>query len=149
MKKLISFLCKTPGIFLVTITVVGISMYLQRENLDERWWIIVFLNVVITVISVTGFSSLLSTDVSNLKAIPIILMSLLTGLSITITALLWSKPDITVQKDYALQRSTFDAMTGILLWAWFALFWNNKYRTKKAELYWAPFYLLLASYIKI
>lgn len=123
-----------PGIFLVSLLILGSSMYFHKDNLDERYWLPIFLTVGVTIASWLYFLFLQVTNnipfIKGANWVPIILIGTLTVLSIMNALSLRLKVDVKSPEDYALKCTVMESISGVLLWAWFTLFWNTRYSTQ-------------------
>ncbi len=128
MKKLIFFLCRMPGIFLVTLPILGTSLFVHRHELDERWWISILMALMITLVANIYLFFIhgekIGETTKGSKWVGIILIGTLTVLGFSALISLKSQTVIEFPSDHAIQSVTVESMCSILLWAWFALFWN-------------------------
>jgi hypothetical protein len=128
MKKLIFFLCRMPGIFLVTVPIVGTSLLMHRNELDDRFWLPIMFSLMMTVAAnfylffVQGEKT--GDTVKGSKWVGIIVIGVLTIINVCHLILLKAQPDTEFPAMYAVQSVISESMFGVLVWAWFALLWN-------------------------
>ena len=128
MKKITSFLCRMPGIFLITLIILGVTIFRHWDHLDERWWLPVFMAIVMTLVSnfylffiqgeKTGYF------IKGSKWIPVVFIGTETVLAISWIISSAQKSVIDFPDDHAVQAVLMESFAGVLIWAWFALFWN-------------------------
>lgn len=128
MKNTISFLCRFPGIFLITLIGLTVFCFIHWENLDGRQWLPIIMSLFLTFVAnlylffIQGEK--LGQTVKGSKWIPIILIGLLTVVCI-LGLISFQKTDPNeFPGDYAVQAVLWKSTALTLGWAWFSLFWN-------------------------
>lgn len=128
MKKHIAFLCRFPGTFIVTFIIVAILFYFHKNNLDERWWLVVLLSVMTTLVCNLYLFLVQAEKQKEVqkfwKWVGFFVVLLLTGLNVlSLIALKLGNNNHSVH-DNALANFLLESMSGVLLWGWFSLFFN-------------------------
>lgn len=117
-----------PGIFLVTLPILGTSLFVHWGELDNRFWLPIMLSLMMTIAAnfylffIQGEKT--GDTVKGSKWIGIIAIGVLTIINICHLILLKTQPDTEFPAMYAVQSVISESMFGVLVWAWFALFWN-------------------------
>ncbi len=117
-----------PGIFLVTVPIVGTSLLMHRNELDDRFWLPIMFSLMMTVAAnfylffVQGEKT--GDTVKGSKWVGIIVIGVLTIINVCHLILLKAQPDTEFPAMYAVQSVISESMFGVLVWAWFALLWN-------------------------
>ena len=121
------FLTRLPGTFLVTLVVVLTALCVNRENIDDRWWLPCMFGFVMTF---AGNIYLMFVQLSTLgmatkvgKYIGLIVIGVM---SVFLGILIYEKSGKISEfpGDDAVQWAFVQSMAGVLGWAWFSLFWN-------------------------
>jgi uncharacterized membrane protein len=126
MKNVISYLCRIPGIFIITSVVIFIATYLNWDKFDERWWMHIAAGIVVTVIA-NLYLFFISEGVpdTNLRWVSLLLMIAMTIMSVGLAISLTNVPSTLPATDVAIQTALAETLSGILIWAWFTMFWNK------------------------
>lgn len=128
MKKLISFLCRMPGIFIITIIALVVSLLIHWQQIDDRWWLPTVMAIVMTfycnfyLFFIQGEKT--GSYIKGSKWLPIILIGIMTLVCIGGLISIKQETKIEFPGDHAVQSIMWESMACVLLWAWFALFWN-------------------------
>lgn len=128
MKSTISFLCRFPGVFIVSLLAGLYAIITNWHQLDARWG----LPLVSAIVSTAIFNYYIFSGVTGLIRklnSPGLWFSMIMILAITILMILANFQFPKEMKsldptDYAVQYASVQTVMLILVWAWFTLIWN-------------------------
>ncbi len=127
MKKVISFFCRMPGIYLVTAFVLTGSIWSHWDHLDERMYLTIIMSIATTFFANLYLLFIQGNGTEFTKGARwagIMLIGLLTVVCIALNVSLKTNPMNEFPGDYAALSTLAESFAGILAWGWFSLFWN-------------------------
>lgn len=128
MKKVVDFLCRFPGILIVSIVILCSIMLRYREHLDERRYMLIFFMFAITFVANVYLFFIqgekLGWHIKGAKWIGISFAALMLGLAIPAWIGLTNIKTPKFPGDHYLQKGLLELLIGITLWGVFTLLWN-------------------------
>lgn len=130
MKRVLTFLCRFPSNFVVSIAILCLVMLAYKEYLDERKWLLVMCMFAITFVVnlYTIFIQIEKLGRTSKKALWVstLFIVLILGLSISLWLGLQSITHPKNLENYFVQRAFAELTIGITLWGIFSLLWNMR-----------------------
>ncbi len=124
--SVLTFLCKMPGIFLVTLFGLALSLGINYDRLDASWWFPVLVAIAFTFV-INFYLMSTDEDIATNKILAWIPLRIIFNGFSTVMLIYFFFEDLRLNwgrsEDYSI-TATITSCLVTVLWGWFALWWN-------------------------